>query len=90
MRQSNEEMMMKKKNMNSDKCQNLCVGDLAEDIAHLRAEGYGVDNDNEPAPENVPQGNNHQVKKTSQYLKSGDPDMHATDAPITIIMRTQQ
>jgi hypothetical protein len=36
------------------------VGDLAEDIAHLRAEGYGVDDNNEPAPDNVPQGNNHQ------------------------------
>jgi hypothetical protein len=36
------------------------VGDLAEDIARLRAEGYGVDDDNEPAPENVPQVNNHQ------------------------------
>jgi len=29
-------------------------GEAAEDIAHLRAEGYGVDDDNEPAPENVP------------------------------------
>ena len=29
-------------------------GDLAKDIARLRAEGYGVDDDNEPAPENLP------------------------------------
>jgi hypothetical protein len=37
------------------------VGDRAEDIARLCAAGYGVDDDNEPAPENIPQGNNHQV-----------------------------
>ena len=36
------------------------VGDLAEDIACLHAEGYGMDDDNEPAPENVPQGANQQ------------------------------
>ena len=26
----------------------------AEDIAHVRAEGFEVDDDNDPAPENVP------------------------------------
>ena len=31
----------------------LATTDLAENIARLRAEGYGVDDDNEPAPENV-------------------------------------
>ena len=30
------------------------ASDLAENIARLRAEGYGVDDDNEPAPENIP------------------------------------
>ena len=29
-------------------------GDLAEDIARLRLEGYGVDDDNDPAPDNLP------------------------------------
>ena len=32
----------------------LANTDLAENIARLRAEGYDVDDDNEPAPENVP------------------------------------
>ena len=32
----------------------ILVGKLPEDIPRLRAEGYGVDNDNEPVPENQP------------------------------------
>ena len=27
---------------------------MNEDVARLRKEGYGVDNDNKPAPENIP------------------------------------
>ena len=34
--------------------------DLAENIARLRAEGYDVDDDNEPAPENIPFANGSQ------------------------------
>ena len=33
----------------------ICNSDLAENIARLRMEGYDVDDDNEPAPENVPE-----------------------------------
>ncbi len=29
----------------------------AEDIAQIRAEGFKVNDDNNPAPENIPQGN---------------------------------
>ena len=27
---------------------------MNDDVARLRKEGYGVDNDNDPAPENIP------------------------------------
>ena len=42
----------------SDEAQEVPVignSDLAENIASLRMEGYDVDDDNEPAPENVPE-----------------------------------
>ena len=32
----------------------VVTSELGEDIARLRAEGYGVDDDNDPAPENIP------------------------------------
>ena len=32
----------------------MLVGELSDDMARLRAEGYGVDDDNEPTPENLP------------------------------------
>ena len=33
---------------------NLEGNDLAENMARLKLEGYGVDDDNDPAPENIP------------------------------------
>ena len=32
----------------------VVTSELGEDIARLRAEGYSVDDDNDPAPENIP------------------------------------
>ena len=32
----------------------VVTSELGEDIARLRSEGYGVDDDNDPAPENIP------------------------------------
>lgn len=46
-------------------------GEAAEDIAHLRAEGYGVDDDNEPAPENVPDPTNEAPATTSSVTYLG-------------------
>lgn len=36
-------------------------GDHAEDIARLRAQGYDVDDDNDPAPENEPNARNNDI-----------------------------
>jgi hypothetical protein len=36
------------------------TNDMAENVARLQAEGYGVDDDNEPAPENIPLPNDQQ------------------------------
>ena len=33
---------------------NLEGNDLAENMARLKLEGYGIDDDNDPAPENIP------------------------------------
>ena len=40
-------------------------GSNAEDIAHVRSLGLGVDDDNDPAPENVPTGAH--VDETDQF-----------------------
>jgi hypothetical protein len=37
---------------NKERCEILSV--LNEDILSFRAQGFAVDNDNEPAPENIP------------------------------------
>ena len=39
----------------------------AEDIARVRAEGFEVDDDNDPAPENVPQGDAPPVTDAGLY-----------------------
>ena len=41
--------------------------DLAKNMARLRLEGYGVDDDNEPAPENIPIQNLTPATKLSIY-----------------------
>ena len=47
------------------------TGDAAADIIQLRAEGYGVDDDNDPAPENVPNPND-QARSTEVYSNWGE------------------
>ena len=41
-----------------------CSGSSAEDMAHVRILGLGVVDDNQPAPENIP--NNELVEETNQ------------------------
>jgi hypothetical protein len=45
----------------------VITDDIQENIARLRAEGYGVDDDNEPAPENVPNNNNNTANNNTTY-----------------------
>ena len=62
----------------------LANTDLAENIARLRAEGYGVDDDNEPAPENVP------TVEPAQVIKPIDASIYNEWDSCTICHRYTQ
>jgi hypothetical protein len=47
---------------------------VAENVARLRAEGYGVDDDNEPAPENIPLPSN-QHQENNLYSQWGSKNV---------------
>ena len=51
---------------------NLEGNDLAENMARLKLEGYGVDDDNDPAPENIPILSEEPTIKTSSIYQEWD------------------